>query len=334
MNREIRAFILFFLTPGKIKIYLIILIILAIYALYYRYSMKNDITSSPQTVESFHNKNLKANLSKKNEADRDEDSIIEPDMRASQYAGETINDNTEDINNHRTNITKIKKQIIDNFINTDNDTDANTSVNQRKAIQTDNTRYKEEIAKTYKELALAEDSKLQAYNRAFNDYLEAQRLNKLNVNIADIGNSIEGGILDIFQTIQSRNSSVSKVIPDTTPTTTATVTPTISTNTFKDVKPSVSKGAEDIIEGFVVVDEETNKKNKKKQNDSSSENILLYILEVITDFITNFDTSRITYYLQNYKDLVNILTREENLIPAGVLMMIISMSLYFIDITS
>lgn len=335
MNRELRAFILFFLTPGKIKIYLIILIILAIYAIYYRYSMKSDTTSN--MVESFHNKNLKANPYKQNESDKDEDSLIEPDMRASQYSGETINNNTDNMNERTTTITKLKKKMIDNFadVNAVNEP-VDEPVNERKSRQTDNTRYKEEIAKTYKELAVAEDSKLQAYNRAFNDYLDAQRTNKLNVNIADIGNSIEDGIIDIFQTIGEKTAKPSS--------SEARINTTI-------VKPSMSQDAEDVIESFVVDsegdDSKLNKnKNKKRYSTNStnsknkenfegtSENILLYVLEVVSDFITNFDTSRITYYMQNYKDIVNILTREENLIPAGVLMVIISMALYFIDITS
>jgi hypothetical protein len=341
MNRELRAFILFFLTPGKIKIYLIILIILAIYAIYYRYSMKSDTTSN--MVESFHNKNLKANPYKQNESDKDEDSLIEPDMRASQYSGETINNNTDNMNERTTTITKLKKKIIDNFADVNPvDEPVDEPVNERKSRQTDNTRYKEEIAKTYKELAVAEDSKLQAYNRAFNDYLDAQRTNKLNVNIADIGNSIEDGIIDIFQTIGEKTAK---------PTSSETrINTTI-------VKPSMSQDAEDVedvIESFVVDSEGDDNKLKKNKNkntystystnstnsknkanlEGTSENILLYVLEVVSDFITNFDTSRITYYMQNYKDIVNILTREENLIPAGVLMVIISMALYFIDITS
>ena len=335
MNRELRAFILFFLTPGKIKIYLIILIILAIYAIYYRYSMKSDTTSN--MVESFHNKNLKANPYKQNESDKDEDSLIEPDMRSSQYSGETINNNTDNMNERTTTITKLKKKMIDNFADVNAvDEPVNEPVNERKSRQTDNTRYKEEIAKTYKELAVAEDSKLQAYNRAFNDYLDAQRTNKLNVNIADIGNSIEDGIIDIFQTIGEKTAK-----PSSSET---RINTTI-------VKPSMSQDAEDVIESFVVDsegdDSKLNKnKNKKRYSTNStnsknkenfegtSENILLYVLEVVSDFITNFDTSRIIYYMQNYKDIVNILTREENLIPAGVLMVIISMALYFIDITS
>jgi hypothetical protein len=325
MNRETRAFILFFLTPGKIKIYLIILIIFAIYALYYRYSVQK---SSAELVESFHNKNLKANPYKQNESSKDEDSIIEPDMRASQYAGETINNNQHKINNNDNDnnmVTnkKLKKLIIDEFINTDE------PINTKKARQTDNTRYKEEIAKTYKELALAEDAKLQAYNRAFNNYIETQRLNKLNVNIADLGNSIEGGILDILQ-----NINTTKYTDTDTDTEKLKNKGSTKLKTSEFVSPSISTGAEDVIESFISTNNAKTTSESESESESTSENILLYMLEVVSNFITNFDTSKITYYLQNYNDIINILTREENLIPAGVLMVIISMSLYFIDITS
>lgn len=339
MNRELRAFILFFLTPGKIKIYLIILLILAIYAIYYRYSMKYESESEAKLIESFHNKNLKANPYKQNEADKDEDSLIENDMRASQYAGETINNNTDNMNERTTAITKLKKKIIDDFIDVDA---SNETLNLRKTRQTDNTRYKEEIAKTYKELAVAEDSKLQSYNRAFNNYLDAQRNNKLNVNIADVGNSIEGGIIDIFQTIGAKTFNTTSSTSSNN-TIDSEQNQSYSNSKVNYVKPSISKGTEDIIESFVVNSENDANKlqkykrkyNKNKADDEdTSENILFYILAVVSDFITNFDTSRITYYMQNYKDIINILTHEENLIPAGVLMVIISMSLYFIDITS
>jgi hypothetical protein len=193
-----RELILSLLTPGKIKIYLIILIILIIYTIYYRYVLN---TNSP-TVEAFHNKNLKANPQKMNDSDNDKEKIVDTEIITDNYGIDTLTGikNNIDIYKFEQKLMENKpRDRIERFVD----------VSMKKPTTKDELLYKEELKKTHKELALAEDAKLRAYNTAFNNYLEAQRKNKLNLNVVDIGNSIEGGIIDIFQSISGIKDSYS-----------------------------------------------------------------------------------------------------------------------------
>jgi hypothetical protein len=316
-----RELILSLLTPGKIKIYLIILIILIIYTIYYRYVLN---TNSP-TVEAFHNKNLKANPQKMNDSDNDKEKIVDTEIITDNYGIDTLTGikNNIDIYKFEQKLMENKpRDRIERFVD----------VSMKKPTTKDELLYKEELKKTRKELALAEDAKLRAYNTAFNNYLEAQRKNKLNLNVVDIGNSIEGGIIDIFQSISGIKDSDSD--PDSASAPKSAPKSAIITDT-----PIALPEKIDVIEGFISSDNSnSNRKNKSKQkitrkekfadSNSSSEsydNIISYSLDTISNLLV---------YLKNYHEIFDIITKEDNMIPAGVLMIIISMALYFIDITS
>jgi hypothetical protein len=198
------------------------------------------------------------------------------------------------------------------------------------------------------------------------------------VNVADVGNSIEGGIIDIFQsignTVKSGGGKNSPVASKGN-----TSANSVASKKSLEIRESFSNAEDDDNLGYSIdpEDEENTELIRKEQNyirrlnasirdneyDNSnsrvlsannsngnkgkaakaaktakaaklySENIFLYVFELISDFIATFDFSKITYYLRNYQDIIDIITREDNLIPAGVLMMIIAFSLFFIDIT-
>ena len=363
MNKATREFILSLLTPEKIKIYLIILIIAVIYAIYYRYSLKTPPTTV--LVESFNNKNLKANRNKANSQENDTETMIESDKRS-----KTVSDNSS--NDY---ISTLEKKLINDSADSPDSPDSPDSVepfsNASSTKQNDALYYQEEIKKTYKELGNAEDAKLQYYNRAFNNYLDAQRRNNLNVNVADIGNSIEGGIIDIFQSIGNTvKSGGSGRNPPIASKANASAN-SVASNKPQQIRESFSNAEDDDNLGYTISSEDdenpdlirkeknyirslnasirdnvydnsnsgvlsasnSKKGNKGSVKEKGSENVFLYVFELISDFIANFDVSKITYYLRNYQDIIDILTREDNLIPAGVLMMIIAFSLFFIDIT-
>ena len=191
------------------------------------------------------------------------------------------------------------------------------------------------------------------------------------MNVADIGNSIEGGIIDIFQSIRNKvKSGGSGRNPPIASKANASAN-SVASNKLQQIRESFSNAEDDDNLGYTISSEDdenadlirkeknyirslnasirdnvydnsnsgvlsasnSKKGNKGSVKEKGSENVFLYMFELISDFIANFDVSKITYYLRNYQDIIDILTREDNLIPAGVLMMIIAFSLFFIDIT-
>jgi hypothetical protein len=260
-----------------------------------------------------------------NDSDNDKEKIVDTEIITDNYGIDTLTGikNNIDIYKFEQKLMENKpRDRIERFVD----------VSMKKPTTKDELLYKEELKKTRKELALAEDAKLRAYNTAFNNYLEAQRKNKLNLNVVDIGNSIEGGIIDIFQSISGIKDSYSD--PDSASAPKSAPKSAIITDT-----PIALPEKIDVIEGFISSDNSnSNRKNKSKQkitrkekfadSNSSSEsydNIISYSLDTISNLLV---------YLKNYHEIFDIITKEDNMIPAGVLMIIISMALYFIDITS
>ena len=71
-------------------------------------------------------------------------------------------------------------------------------------------------------------------------------------------------------------------------------------------------------------------KKDNLSNKGSLTSFLDYTFKTTKDLM---DTYGITYF-SKFKNVIDVITKEENMIPAGVLLIIISMGLYFIDITS
>jgi hypothetical protein len=259
MNKATREFILSLLTPEKIKIYLIILIIAVIYAIYYRYSLKTPPTSV--LVESFNNKNLKSNRNKANSQENDDEAMIESDKRSKTVSNDSSNDY----------ISTLEKKLI----NEQKEPFSNAS----STIQNDALYYQEEIKNTYKELGNVEDAKLQYYNKAFNNYLDAQRRNNLNVNVADIGNSIEGGIIDIFQSIGNTMKSGGSVRNPPIASKANTKDNTVASNKPQQIRESFSNAEDDDNLGYTI----------SSENDENAENA--YLIRKEKNYIRSLNAS-------------------------------------------
>jgi hypothetical protein len=80
-----------------------------------------------------------------------------------------------------------------------------------------------------------------------------------------------------------------------------------------------------------------NTERRTKENnkmDKDNQNVIMYVLGYVNNFIYNFDKERFLGYFENYNEFIKIIMRDENILPAGILLIIISMGLYFIDISS
>ena len=398
----IRKILLNLLTPEKIKIYLIILICLCIYIAYYRIQKneKDDRNEkddgNENIIESFHDKNFKSNPRKQNYIGNDEtyNNDVSKELLEPKEGIDTPN-------------------IIEKFL--DIDPVPLTQNNQQKALYSrssikdpdpvnkytirtlNDDAYDYSIKKTFEELAIAEDSKLRNYNNALNTYLEQKRNNSLNVNLLNVGNVIENGLIDIFQSASSIPYSKTKTQPfNTTKSSKYNNSPAYSNEkrnyynyNYKNKDKMESKNTRKtnkLIEGFsnnsdpeeeeirnvlnardtimfkninkeiqnadeIALDETISKtlnqrlssygmnntERRTKENnkmDKDNQNVIMYVLGYINNFIYNFDKERFLGYFENYNEFIKIIMRDENILPAGILLIIISMGLYFIDISS
>ena len=87
------------------------------------------------------------------------------------------------------------------------------------------------------------------------------------------------------------------------------------------------------IEGFTNNNNNNNnnKKNKNKKNKNEPLDIvkdfLQYLFDTTKDVVSNLSG-------EMGNDLLNLLLKDENMISAGIILLIISVGLYFIDISS
>lgn len=187
MNPETREFILSMLSPGKIKIYLMVVICVFIYAIYYRINRSNHPEEASTIHESFANKDLKSEIRKYNDPMGDTDSIIEQDVRSSEV--NSIKNSKGFPKNDLIDILEKKMLAKEPF------EDIKTMQNRTN----DDLYYKEQIATTQKALAAAENTKLEKYNTAIRKYLDIQSKSKLNVNLIEVGKKLEDGILNVIE---------------------------------------------------------------------------------------------------------------------------------------
>ena len=57
-------------------------------------------------------------------------------------------------------------------------------------------------------------------------------------------------------------------------------------------------------------------------------------LQYVLDTIKNINNTYIKSYLNNFGSLFGIMTNDDNLVSSGIIMIIISLGLFFINITS
>ncbi len=185
----------------------------------------------------------------------------------------------------------------------------------------DNNLYVDNVEKSKKMLYEEEQDKIEDYKKAYEKYNEEEKIKATNIDLLDMGNKIESGIMDltykIYNLIDKSNAEDAKYS-------------SIANNEDNSIlnKPAA-------IENFTLKTRpdsktpqyEINKnKNNNKVKNKKYTNYFDYVFSVIND---------IFLYVVNYSTrITGIELDENNMMPAGLLLILISGSLFFIDISS
>ena len=192
------------------------------------------------------------------------------------------------------------------------------------------------------------------YNQAFNDYLKYQEDQKKQINLLNVGSIIEDGIFKVFDINNDNDNDKNNNLNNTNTNNNNNIKK--NTENFEDV--DIFKGKfKNKEEGFQNIPKNNkiiktiktiknnknnktikNNKNTKIENNDNSEDDLDDKLFNYLKYVTNFIYEMVSKYYQNYlKNIFDIdkLTQDnQTMIGGGILFIIISMGLYFIDITS
>jgi hypothetical protein len=211
------------------------------------------------------------------------------------------------------------------------------------------------------------------YSKAYMDFLEQKKKEELNINPLILASQIESGLVSLitgnskkYTQEQYNNMDSGNPIPEQEK--------KLISNTYMNssniIKDPGNRGAylidkstqNSILEGFE--DNSTNNNNIKqsniikainnnvnlnKNNSSNGENLDNNIISNLisgnfVQYIMNFINEKLNWFLEYYNTRMGIsnsnnsnyfkFNLEENMIPAGFLLFVLSMLVYFIDITS
>lgn len=272
------------------------------------------------------------------------------------------------INDLRTqldNLMNIDKLIINNGNN-----DSNSTLQLNKALNKSNVLpiYEKNIDRINQVLNSDfngnEEKLTEKYGKMYTQFLEEEKNKELDINPLQLGSKIESGIVDLLSGLFSKPSA--NIIPNSNDVVTSNnlveqygFTDNIISRPNKNIIPkeeplplqsgvlnennifidSGNRGSylidnkirKTITEGFKT--STTNDTNN--EYDNKIYGFANYILDTIKNMLGpsyNSITSKFNTY--NLNDMSNNVKLEDNMIPAGFLLFLVSMFLYFIDITS
>ena len=251
------------------------------------------------------------------------------------------NNNTKELNN------KLEKRIS-----------MRKKLKVTKQKQSDNTKKMSSNIDKSKDDKLSEDVRIKAYNKAYQRYLDIKKENITNIDLLSVGEDIESGMINLLEEVgntwsgkknesivenfrnksSNKSSSVSALnnyvstLNNNNATSNNDNATSNNDNATSNNDTSLNKSVTLNQRLNKVMGNENNTDNNTKNNkgNGSITDFVDYTLKTIQSFMDNYGT----VYLGKFKNIANVITKEENMVPAGVLLIIISMGLYFIDISS
>lgn len=300
-------------TPTMIKIYIILLIIGICYTFHYRHQMKgvmiSDIKrkssnsiSKAEKKEGFTNNGYNKNDIQIAKLEQEKRELI---AKLSEYQSQ--------------NQFKLKKMV--NKIKDDKKEIGNTLYQTARDQEVSSKNYKNEISKLEDQFRKQENSKLIAHNKALSDYLDSQKKENYNINLLDIGTQVQDGLVNLFEGLNNVISEEEGFV---------------GTDSRRDIlcrNIDAADGSYDVQtctkDKFEAFSNSNNTKNRKNTQDSMD--------KAIGFFQYTFDSVLELFgYLSGKtgQSIIGILLRGDNLIASGIIMLIVSIGLYFIDISS
>jgi len=214
-----------------------------------------------------------------------------------------------------------------------------------------------DFIKTRKE---KEDKEIQKYNKILNEHLEAEKKKRLSINLLDIGNNIENGMVNILESVggyfagntpyySSNSKKISnfdnlienKKLDNNLSLGNYLYKPLNNTETilqnvesFKNKTKNKNKGKK---KTNVTLNKRLNKLNIKNKNSKTKKklkDLIKGFIQYILDTVKSINNIYIKSYINNFGYMFGIMTNDDNLVSSGIIMIIISLGLFFINITS
>jgi hypothetical protein len=335
-------------TPTMIKIYIILLIIGICYTFHYRNQMKGVMISD---IKRKSHKDM-THIDKKDEKDIDH---VEKDIEGFSNNGHNKNDiQIAKLEQEKRELTmklseyqsqnqfKLKKMV--NKIKDDKKEIGNTLYQSSRDQEVSSKNYRNEISKLEDQFRKQENSKLVAHNKALSDYLDSQKKENYNINLLDIGTQVENGLVNLFEGLNNVISEEDEDEDEDEDKRGIEREGFIGTSSRRDIQCrniDAADGAHDVetctkdrVEAFSDSNNTKTNNNKKtktktKTNDSMDKamGFFQYTLDSVLELIGYFSG-------KTGQNIIGLLLRGDNLIASGIIMLIVSVGLYFIDISS
>ncbi len=286
----------------------------------------------------------------------------------------TMNSTTLDYNTELTKINDLRKQLDNlmnsyQIIINNGNNDSNNTVQINKALNKSNVLpiYEKNLDRLNQVLNSDfngnEEKLTEKYGKMYTQFLEEEKSKELDINPLQLGSKIESGIVDILTGLFSTPS------PDIIPKVNDKITSNNLVEQYGFTDNTLSRPMKNIIPGeeplplqsgtlndkniFIdsgnrgsyLIDNKTRKsitegfQNESKPNEDDNTNKIYgfsnYILDTIKNVLgPSYSTITSKFNTYNINDMSNTIKLEDNMIPAGFLLFLLSMFLYFIDITS
>lgn len=300
-------------TPFMFKVYIILVLLGICYAFHYRNQMRGIAIKDNKnnTTEPFQSTNDKLKFLKLEQ----KTAALEEKLKEFQTR-------------EALQLKKLSRKIKD-----DKDNIKKTLYESSRDDNLENEAYMSEMSRLKKQYTDFENKKLTVYNKALTDNIEAEKKNRYNINLLNIGNNIEKGLVNIVQDLgEVIEGNINEGFASYTNRRRKAIAKISNEGKLEDWEGrdgKVGLTSNNKIEGFANTSIKTSKKNKTNKNDplDIAKDFLEYMLTTVKDVSFNIG-GKIA------KDLLKVLTKDENMISSGILMLIVSVGLYFIDISS
>ena len=310
-------------TPFMFKVYIILVLLGICYAFHYRNQMRGIAIED--------NKNTKNTTTEGFQSTNDKLKVLKLEQKTAALEDKLKQFQTREA----LQLKKLSRKVKD-----DKDNIKKTLYESSRDDNLENDTYMSEMSRLTKQYTDFENKKLTVYNKALADNIEAEKKNRYNINLLNIGNNIEKGLVNIVEelgeVIERNNNNTEEGFASYTNRRRKAVAKISNEGKLEDWEGrdgKVGLTSNNKIEGFANTETKSNNKNIKK-NKSNKNDPLDIAKDFLEYMLTTVKDVSLSVGGETAKDLLKVLTKDENMISSGILMLIISIGLYFIDISS
>ena len=310
-------------TTFMFKVYIILVLLGICYSFHYRNQMRGIAIED--------NKNTKNTTTEGFQSTNDKLKLLKLEQKTA-----ALEDKLKEFQTREAlQLKKLSRKVKD-----DKDNIKKTLYESSRDDNLENDAYMSEMYRLTKQYTDFENKKLTVYNKALADNIEAEKKNRYNINLLNIGNNIEKGLVniveDLGEVIEGHSNNTEEGFASYTNRRRKAVAKISNEGKLEDWEGrdgKVGLTSNNKIEGFANTETKSNNKNSKK-NKSNKNDPLDIAKDFLEYMLTTVKDVSLSVCGETAKDLLKVLTKDENMISSGILMLIISVGLYFIDISS